>query len=115
MTTEQVASMVDEFGVPSAYYQFREGTGQQPPFVCFFYSGDNDMKADDSNYAKIERLVIEVYTATKNLTLESTVESVLASYGFVWERDETYLGDESMFEIIYQMDVVLTPEENTEG
>jgi len=114
MTTKEVASMVNEIGVPSAYYQFREGTGQQPPFVCFFFSGDNDMKADDSNYAKIERLVIEVYTANKDFTLESTVESVLASHGMVWERDETHLGDEDMYEIIYQMDVVLTPEENTE-
>ena len=114
MTSKQVASMVNEIGIPSSYYQFREDTGQQPPFVCFFFSNDNDMKADDSNYAKIERLILEVYSANKDFALESTVESVLASHSMVWSRSETHLGDEDMYEVIYQMDVCITPETTEE-
>ena len=66
MTIKEVATMVASIGVPYAYYQFPEGTEQATPFVCFFYSRNNDMKADDANYQKIEHLVIELYTDNKD-------------------------------------------------
>lgn len=107
MTTQEVAAMVAEIGVPTAYYQFPEGTGQATPFVCFFYSGDNDMLADDSNYQKIEHLIIELYTDNKDFKLEQTVESVLASHGMVWTRAEEWIDTERMLEVVYEMDVIL--------
>lgn len=113
MTTKEVAIMVAAIGVPYAYYQFPEGTAQATPFVCFFYSGDNDMKADDSNYQKIEHLIIELYTDNKDFGLEATVESTLSSYGMVWTRDEEWIESERMLEVVYEMDVVITPA-NTE-
>ena len=77
-------------------------------FVCFFYSGDNDFKADDSNYQKIEHLIIELYTDDKDFALEQTVESVLTSHGMVWTRDEEWIESERMLEVVYEMDVVIT-------
>lgn len=107
MTTQEVATMVAEIGIPSAYYQFPDNTEQATPFVCFFYSGDNDFKADDSNYQKIEHLIIELYTDNKDFALEATVESVLASHGMVWTRDEEWIESERMLEVVYEMDVIL--------
>lgn len=109
MTTQEVASMVAEIGLPYAYYQFNE-TAQEPPFVCFFYSRDNDFKADNANYQKIEHLIIELYTDNKDFELESTVESVLSSYGLVWTRSETQLDSERMYEVIYETEVIITTE-----
>lgn len=110
MTTKEVAAMIAEIGIPYAYYQFPEGTEQATPFACFFYSGDNDFKADNSNYQKIEHLILEVYTDNKDFTLEATVEGVLAKYGMVWSRDEEWIESERMVEVIYEMDVVMTEE-----
>lgn len=107
MTTQEVAAMVAEIGIPSAYYQFSNDTKQATPFVCFFYSGDNDLLADDSNYRKIEHLIIELYTDDKDFALEQTVESVLASHGMVWTRDEEWIESERMLEVVYEMDVIL--------
>ena len=114
MTTQEIATMVADFKIPYAYYQFPEGTGQATPFVCFFFSGDNDVKADDSNYQKVEHLIIEVYTDNKDFNLEATVESVLASYEMVWSRDEEWIESERMLEVIYEMDVVITKEAASE-
>lgn len=108
MTTQEVASMIAEVGIPYAYYQFPNGTGQAPPFICFFYVRSNDFFADDSNYQKIEHLVVEVYSWNKDLGLEETVEGVLASHGMVWSRGETWLDSENMVEVIYEMDVIIT-------
>lgn len=115
MTTQEVATMVAEIGIPSAYYQFPDNTEQTTPFVCFFYSGDNDFLADDSNYQKIEHLIIELYTDNKDFALEQTVESVLASRGMVWTRDEEWIESERMLEVVYEMDVVITSEEVING
>lgn len=112
MTFKQVASMVDSIGVANAYYQFPEGTAQATPFVCFYFSGDNDMKADDANYQKIEHLVIEVYTDSKDFSMEATVENVLASNDMVWVRYEDWIDSERMQMTTYEMDVVITEETN---
>lgn len=110
MTTEQVAAMVASIDIPYAYYQFPEGTEQATPFVCFFYSGSNDLIADNKNYQKIEHLIIEVYTDNKDFALEAEVESVLASNGMVWTRSEEWIDSERMLEVIYEMDVIITEE-----
>lgn len=111
MTTQEVSAMIAEIKIPYAYYQFPEGTEQPTPFACFFYSGDNDFKADNLNYQKIEHLILEVYTDNKDFTLEATVESVLAKYGMVWTRSEEWIESERMLEVVYEMDVVITSEE----
>lgn len=108
MTTNEVAAMVAEIGVPYAYYQFPEGTGQETPFICFFYSFNNDVKADDSNYQKIEHLIIELYTDNKDFDLERRVESVLSSHGMVYSRDEEWIESERMLEVIFETDVIIT-------
>lgn len=110
MTFKEVASMVNSIGAPYAYYQFPEGTGQATPFVCFYFFGDNDMKADNANYQKIEHLIVELYTDNKDFTMEATVEGVLASSGMVWSRDESWIDTERMNMVTYEMDVVITPE-----
>lgn len=112
MTHKQVATMIASVGIPYAYYQFPDDTGQQPPFICFFYSTNNDVLADDTNYQKIEHLVIELYTDNKDFGLEASVEAVLNLNGLVYSRDEEYLDSERMFEVVYESDVVITEETN---
>lgn len=107
MTTQQVATMIAEIGIPNAYYQFPEGTEQATPFACFFYSESNDMFADNKNYQKVEHLILEIYMDNKDFTLEATVESVLASYDMVWSREEEWIESERMIEVIYEMDIVM--------
>lgn len=107
MTTQEIASMIESIGLPFAYYQFDEGTGQQPPFICFFYPQDNDVLADNTNYVKVSRLVIELYTDNKDFALEATVETALAGAGLVYSRSEEKLDDERMFEVIYTTEVII--------
>lgn len=107
MTYEEIATMVSSIGVPYAYYQFTEDTAKPPPFVCFYYPGDNDFKADDSNYATIRPLTIELYTDNKDFTLEATAETILTANGLPFSREETYIDTEKMYMITYQTEVVI--------
>ena len=110
MTYKEVTAMIAEINVPYAYYEFTKDTAVEPPFVCFYYPESDDMYADDSNYQKIEHLTIEVYTDQKDFALEATTESVLRSHGLTWARSETRIDSERMFEVIYDMEIVITEE-----
>lgn len=114
MTTQEVFTMLSGVNVPVAYYQFPDDTQQAPPFICFFYTNSNDVLADNTNYQKVERLVIELYTDNKDFNLESTVESVLNENDLVYTREETHLDSERMYEVIYTTEVVITTEETNE-
>lgn len=107
MTYKEIATMIASVGVPTAYYQFDEETAKPPPFICFYYPGDNDLKADNVNYSTIRQLTIELYTDEKDFTLEATVESVLTQYGLPFSRMESYIDSERMYEVIYNTEVVI--------
>lgn len=112
MTYQEVAGMVEAFGLPCAYLQFEEGAGPGCPFVVFYYPGRNDFIADDVNYAKISELVIELYSDNKDFVSENAVETVLDAYGMTYSKEETYIGSEKMFEVIYTMEVLINARES---
>lgn len=115
MTFEEISTMLKTVGVPTAYRAFAEESGQQPPFIVFYYDSSRDVYADDANYQRIERMYVELYTDDKDFGMESAVEGVLTENGLTWTREETYIDSEKMYEVIYQMDVVITTTVTTEG
>ena len=108
MTYQEVKQMVESIGIPYAYYQFPEGTDQPCPFICFYFTGSNDLAADDTNYQRIRPLAIELYTDNKDFALENTVEAVLNQHGFVYARDEAYIDTERMNMVTYTIEYIIT-------
>ena len=108
MTLQEVNNMVESIGLPYAYFQFPEGTGQAPPFICFFYTNSDDLFADNSNYQDIRRLNIELYTSTKDFTLEKTIEDTLKLNGFSYYREENFIETEKIWQIAYEMEVLIS-------
>ena len=106
MTSKEIAQMVADIGLPYAYYQFPEGTGQPTPFVCFYIENNDDVYADDENYTNIAELTIELYTDNKSYDIEARVESVLRGHGLSWVKSEAYIPAEKMFEEIYITEVI---------
>lgn len=112
MTYKEVSTMVKSIGLPYAYYQFPEGTAEAPPFICFYWSEDNDLKADNINYQKIERLNIELYTDNKDYENEANIETVLTNNSVVWSKSEAYIDSERLYMVLYEADVIVTQERN---
>lgn len=108
MTYAEVSTMLDGIGIPYAYYQFSQATAKPCPFICFWYASDNDMIADNVNYVKVNRLIIELYTDEKDFDLEETVETALNQSGLVYTRQEAYIDTEKMFQIAYESEVIIT-------
>lgn len=113
MTYQDVKTMLDsitvnDVPVPYEYYQFSEDTAQPPPFICFYYAGDNDFLADNKNYQRIDTLVIELYTDEKDFTLEKTIENALTSNELVYTKNESYIDSEKLLMVTYETNVIIT-------
>jgi hypothetical protein len=107
MTPGEIKTMIDAVGIPSAYYQFADDTEQATPFICYFFTSNNDLSADNINYCCIERLNIELYTDTKDFALEARLEQILTEHEIFFAKEETYIDSERMHETIYTSDVIL--------
>jgi len=112
MTYKQVSTMISEIGLPYAYNQFSDRTDVEPPFICFLFTGSNDLMGDNVNYQKIRTLAIELYTDNKDFELEEAVESKLIANEIPFIRQETYLDGEKMFMVVYTTQIVIEEEIN---
>lgn len=110
MTTQDIAAMVDSIGYPSAYYQFTNDTAQPCPFICFYYSGSDDMAADNVNYAQINRLILELYTDNKDFDAEKRVQDTLKAAGLFYSREEAYIDTEKMYMVTFETEVIINGE-----
>lgn len=107
MTTQQVNGMIQSMGFPCAYHHFNQAARKPPPYICFFYPSNDDLFADNKNYATIAELRIELYTKTKDFAAERAVEAVLKEYDQPYSKDETYINEEATFLIIYTTEVYI--------
>lgn len=111
MSYEELQQMVDEIGLPSAYYQFPQKTEQAPPYICFYYPASADKIADNINYVEAVQVVIELYVNDKDFDLERKLEKVLRSHELPYTRTESYLDSERMYLETYTMEVIINADD----
>lgn len=107
MTEKEVFQVVKSVGFPAAHHHFEEGQEPDKPYLVYLYPGTNNFSADGTVYQGINQLDIELYTDKKDLEAEKRVEAVLKEHGFFYEKTETYLESEKMFEVLYEMEVLI--------
>lgn len=110
MTFREIYEALASSGLPVTYLQWHEGQVPALPYVCYYFPNSDNMAADDSVYQKVNAINVELYTKTKDPDTETAFEDVLASFGIVWQKSETYLNDEHMFEVLYESEVLTNGE-----
>lgn len=106
MTYKQIAQMIESMRLPFTYYSFPDNAAPNPPYIVFNYPENNDLGADNINYVSIDTVNIELYTATKDFDTENQVEAILTQNGFFYEKTETYIRQENLFQITYVSQVI---------
>lgn len=110
MTFQEVAALLASTGLPTAYDHFEVGNAADPPFICFYFEGSDDLAADNTNFQRIRPLTVELYTDNKDFALEERVEAALNGAGLVFSRSETYIDSERMYEVVYTTDIIISEE-----
>ena len=101
MTIENLVEMLQELKIPFAYDHFAEGESPEPPFICYLIPGSNNFAADGRVYFKLNEVRIEMYTDFKDLDLESRVEGVLDGHEIFYNKSETWIQSEKLYEVMY--------------
>lgn len=107
MRATDIKTMLGQTGLNKTYYSWPIGEAPALPYLVWYLPSSDNFAADDKVYSHIEQLNVELYTKTKDFEIEAAVEAVLAANNMVWEREESYLEDENMYEVLYTMEVLI--------
>ena len=98
---DELINILKETEIPFAYDHFAEGESPQPPFICYLLRGSNNFSADGKVYFKANEVHIELYTDFKDLTVEQKLEAVLDEHGIFYNKSETWIESEKLYEVLY--------------
>lgn len=104
MSYEEIVAMLGSLGLPFAYHHFAEGESPEPPFLVYLTPGSHNFSADGTVYFKAKLLDVELYTDKKEPELEERLEAVLDHWGLFYEKTETYIESEKLYEVLYEME-----------
>ena len=101
----RIAELIKSMRLPFAYDHFTEGESPAPPFICYLTPGSDNFAADGRAYYKINIVNIELYTDTKDPSVEQKVESVLDANGIFYDKTEVWIESEKLYEVLYQFEL----------
>ena len=102
---EELLQILSETQIPFAYHHFAEGESPEPPFICYLLPGSNNFSADGQVYYKINEVHIELYTDLKDLAVEQQLEEVLDEHGIFYNKSETWIESEKLYEVLYTFEM----------
>ena len=104
---DKILQILSSVGIPYAYDHFAEGESPEPPFICYLLPQSNNFSADGKAYLKVTEVDIELYTDRKDIAQEQAVEAVLDDNGIFYNKEETWIESERLYEVIFtfQMEV----------
>ena len=108
MTYSEILEMLEEAKLPLAYDHFAEGESPDPPFLVFLFPSSNNFSADGKVYQRIDALHVELYTDRKQPDLEVRLEAVLDTHDVFYEKTETWIESERLYEVLYSTEVIRT-------
>ena len=81
--------------------------GEAPPlpYICYYSTGADNFGADNKVYNSNRSVRIELYTRSKDLTTEASIEAALNGASLYWTRDESYISDENVYLTIYEVTI----------
>lgn len=102
---EKLLEIINKIGLPLSYDHFAEGESPDPPFICYLTPSSDNFAAEGIVYYKMNEIHIELYTDRKDLLAKQCVEAVLDQYGIFYEKSETWIESEKLYEILYSFEM----------
>lgn len=102
---DSLLKIIKEINLPFAYHHFAQGESKAPPFLIYLIKRSDNFSADGRVFFKINEVNLEVYTDYKNLEIERKVELVLDKYEIFYEKVETYIESEKLYEVFYSFEM----------
>ncbi len=107
MIISELCTLLETTGLPVVYHSFKASKMevQIPPYIVYFATKSNNSAADNKVYYKRNAYTAELYTDTKNTTIEQKLEDAFDRASIFYEKTETYLDTEEMYQISYEIEI----------
>lgn len=102
----EIVEILKEIDIPFAYSHFAEGESPVPPFICYHSPKSDNFGADGVVYQKLQDIRIELYTDKKDLAVEEKIEDIFDKYDIFYNKSETWIASEKLYETIYQFEII---------
>ena len=102
---DDLVRLLEETGIPFAYDHFAEGESPDPPFICYLLPQSDNFSADGKVYLKVSSVNIELYTDSKDLSVEQKLEAVLDTHGIFYDKTEVWIESEKLYEVLYSFEI----------
>lgn len=102
---DDLIRLLEGTGIPFAYDHFAEGESPDPPFICCLLPQSNNFSADGKVYLKVSSVNIELYTDSKDLSVEQKLEAVLDTHGIFYDKTEVWIESEKLYEVLYSFEM----------
>ncbi len=102
MKLPEVLSILASTKYPVAFSHFERPPPM--PYLIYLTPYTTNTYADDAINISLIHFQVELYTEYKDEVAEQEVEDALAV--FCWEKSQTYLSNEKMFQTIYEFEEI---------
>ena len=102
---DDLIRLLEEMGIPFAYDHFAEGESPDPPFICYLLPQSDNFSADGKVYLKVSSVNIELYTDSKDLSVEQKLEAVLDTHGIFYDKTKVWIESEKLYEVLYSFEM----------
>ncbi len=102
---DDLVRLLEETGIPFAYDHFAEGESPDPPFICYLLPQSDNFSADGRVYLKVSSVNIELYTDSKDLSVEQKLEAVMDAYSIFYDKTEVWIESEKLYEVLYSFEM----------
>ena len=69
----------------------------------FLIPSEETFGADNIVYASFPEVNVELYTDKKSPKLEKRLEKIFNSHEVYWQKSETWIASERMYEVLYEL------------
>lgn len=103
MELDEICGRLKTIGIPVAYLAFDKP--QKLPFIAYYEADGEITGADDYDLYRRKNIVVEIYSAKKDVALERKVEALFREFELDKAVDK-YLSDEKMFMTAYTFETI---------
>lgn len=88
MGRSDIFALLKATGLPVTYRTWGGAAPPPLPYIAYFYVGDSDLAADDSNYCEVARWCAELYSEAKDDESEASIALQLGRNETPYSKNE---------------------------
>ena len=94
-------TLLKTINLPVAYHHFT--SPPSPPYMVYLFSYSSNFGADNKVYDAEKNFQVELYTTNKDPTSEALIEGLFDANDIYWDKTETYIESEGLYQVLYEI------------